>query len=721
MTKVAPDTQSLCVSAPGDEVSLITLKLKVTNDLSLKALVDCGASNNFIRRQSLEGRRLKYVERDIPPTRMTVRLATGASITVMKRVVKFHYTLRDLQYDDDFIVLDLDDKFDVILGLPWLRKYEPRISWQHRSVKMPATCSSDGHLMNVLERPQACGCTTSECDGLTCGTVVSTTAQDHSVITNHNVESAAGGCVNAQAAPKVHHSKRSSGLGHECTLSGRHSRSIPVAQKGQHDDPRSSRESTVVDPTVIAQSHSEDVEGRGPHVFEEKSPQMVEVTRLLDPEGLIPRQPVDKSQEETETLNVLVNDGSRVGASTLDLYAPPKLTSEITQLPTLEPKRFLRDLHCGKIKQICVLVTEDDYVTDIRSAVIFAENERVLSSSSMDESVLDVKTRIERYSTQSWESLKGNPLYEDLIEFRDVFPEAVPCELPKDKGTRHEIELKPGSKYCVMKQWPLPREQVLAIDKFFADRVKAGHVRESTSPHSSPTFCVRKATGGWRIVHAFNKLNAATIPAQTPIPRKDVIIDGMSKSTIFSSMDLMDGFYQILMRERDIPYTAVSTPSGMLWEWLVMPQGLSNAPATFNRCVTNLLRPVRDFAPSYFDDVFVHSRAMDGKTDVEVHKTHVRQVLTLMRKHKLYANLKKCIFAASEIPLLGCIVGKRGVRPDPEKIKAITDWPVPVDVKGLRKFLGLAAYLQKYSRNYSRDDSSSLSSLEKRREMVMER
>ena len=117
-------------------------------------------------------------------------------------------------------------------------------------------------------------------------------------------------------------------------------------------------------------------------------------------------------------------------------------------------------------------------------------------------------------------------------------------------------------------------------------------------------------------MYAFNKLNAATVPAQTPIQRKDVIIAGMSNSTIFSSMDLVDGFYQILMRERDIPYTAVSTPSGMLWEWLVMPRGLSNALATFNRCVTNLLRPVRDFSPSCFDDVFVHSRAMGGKTDV---------------------------------------------------------------------------------------------------------
>ena len=83
---------------------------------------------------------------------------------------------------------------------------------------------------------------------------------------------------------------------------------------------------------------------------------------------------------------------------------------------------------------------------------MFTETERVLSSSSMDESVIDEKTRIERYETQSWKSLQANPLYKDLIEFKDVFPESVPCESPKDKGTRHAIELKLGSKYCVMKK-----------------------------------------------------------------------------------------------------------------------------------------------------------------------------------------------------------------------------------------------------------------------------
>ncbi|KAE9042745.1 hypothetical protein PR003_g17883 [Phytophthora rubi] len=132
-----------------------------------------------------------------------------------------------------------------------------------------------------------------------------------------------------------------------------------------------------------------------------------------------------------------------------------------------------------------------------------------------------------------------------------------------------------------------------------------------------------------------------------------------------------------------------------------MPQELKNAPATFNRCVTHLLHSVRDFAPSYFDDVFIHSRAMDGKSEVEMHKEHPRKLFALMRKHKLYANLKKCIFGASEIPVLGCLVGKNGVRPDPGKVRVINEWPTPSNVKELRQFLGLTTYLCKYVSNYA--------------------
>ncbi|KAE8912121.1 hypothetical protein PF002_g29446 [Phytophthora fragariae] len=84
-----------------------------------------------------------------------------------------------------------------------------------------------------------------------------------------------------------------------------------------------------------------------------------------------------------------------------------------------------------------------------------------------------------------------------------------------------------------------------------------------------------------------------------------------------------------------------------------------------------------------------------------MHKEHLRRLFALMRKHKLYANLKKCIFGASEIPVLGCLVGKNGVRPDPGKVRVITEWPTPSNVKELRQFLGLATYLCKYVSNYA--------------------
>ncbi|KAG2975719.1 hypothetical protein PC121_g21902 [Phytophthora cactorum] len=147
-----------------------------------------------------------------------------------------------------------------------------------------------------------------------------------------------------------------------------------------------------------------------------------------------------------------------------------------------------------------------------------------------------------------------------------MVPDEIPAEVPQDKGIQSEIDLVPGTKYCVERQWLLPRDQVKAIDDFFESHRQAGQVRESKSPHSAPTFCVKKPQGEWRIVHSYNKLNDATIPAQTPIPRKDVIIDSMTRSIIYSALDLRDGFYQILMHESDIPLTGVITPSGLLWE-----------------------------------------------------------------------------------------------------------------------------------------------------------
>ena len=108
---------------------------------------------------------------------------------------------------------------------------------------------------------------------------------------------------------------------------------------------------------------------------------------------------------------------------------------------------------------------------------------------------------------------KSSPFYDVLWKHRGAFPTEVPNSLQADRGIRHEIDLEPGTKCCVTRKWPLPKEQVDYIDQFFDKRAKVGHERGSKSPHFCPTFCVRKATCGWRLVYAYNKLNKATIPA----------------------------------------------------------------------------------------------------------------------------------------------------------------------------------------------------------------
>ncbi|KAG2961414.1 hypothetical protein PC119_g26115 [Phytophthora cactorum] len=198
-----------------------------------------------------------------------------------------------------------------------------------------------------------------------------------------------------------------------------------------------------------------------------------------------------------ETLNVLTWARTGLQYRSMEMENPPTSASELTSLPAMSWMRFAKGLYDGRIEQICIL-------SDLERMKSEAEELRQLHAAS---------------TTESKDTLTS-PFYDVLREHKDVLPDEIPAELPQDKGIQHEIDLVPGTKYCVTRQWPLPRDQVKAIDDFFESRRQAGQVRESMSPHSAPTFCVKKPQGGWRIVHAYNKLNDATIPAQTPIPRK---------------------------------------------------------------------------------------------------------------------------------------------------------------------------------------------------------
>ncbi|KAF1325110.1 reverse transcriptase, partial [Globisporangium splendens] len=612
------------------EPALIVHKVKVDGySEPLRALVDTGASNNFVRTQVVRRQGL-----DLPNSNkeMIVRLANGSKVTMPKRVLRMAIECDDFRGEDEFIALDLDDKFDLILGMPWLRRYQPSIDWKKKKISVDKQVDED---LGCLAAREVIWAYTSVED-------VSNESQACDGPSHSNdkpVKTTGGGVVRRQK------------------------KTTPVAKSDEGFRSGRRKEDKKTDE-------------------EERRSASVPDQDTREAEDEVKKE---KQATSSEYVNVVVynEEGDSQIVRHVQVENPPSLAQELISLPLMSKKTLKRSLAKGEISQICAIVDEvaDDVINTAE--------------------VLDEKTRKERFDEQSWDALKTNPVYGLVKEYADIFPDKVPDELPQDRGIRHEIDVLPGTKYCITRQWPLPKEQVDAIDEFFAQRQKAGHVRESKSPHCSPTFCVKKATGGWRIVHAFNKLNDATIPAQTPVPRKDMILDGMVGSTVFSAIDLKDGFYQIRMRESDVPFTAVSTPSGMLWEWMVMPQGLKNAPATLNRMVTNVLRPLREFAPSYFDDIFVHSKALGKKKDVDVHLEHLRQVFQVMRENILYANLKKCIFFAPEIPLLGCFVGKNGVRADPEKVKAIDDWPIPQNVKQLRKWLGLADYLHKHTRNYA--------------------
>ncbi|POM63089.1 Pol protein [Phytophthora palmivora] len=315
-------------------------------------------------------------------------------------------------------------------------------------------------------------------------------------------------------------------------------------------------------------------------------------------------------------------------------------------------KDFLDELKAGEIAEM-VLLKPDTSPEDLNS------------SSVMDEDVLEGFTK-QRATRLGSEILKNpeDPAYPLVKEYSDVVSKHPPSQLLPDQGVRHEI----------LAQSIVSRGSglYLASNAFFAEKAKSGK-----SPHSTPTFCVQKPNGKWRLVHAYNKLNNATVPAQTSIPRKDVLLNNMSDCTLYSALDLVDGYYQILMRESDIPLTAVSTPSGMLWEWLVMPQGLSNDPATFNRLVTQLFRPLRTFAQTYFDDIFVHSHAEGCQTAMEMHLKHLRRVFEVMRANKLYTSINKRVFTAEEIDVLGGFVSRVGVYADPGNVKAIAAWLTP--------------------------------------------
>ncbi|GFU94277.1 retrovirus-related Pol polyprotein from transposon 17.6 [Trichonephila clavipes] len=162
----------------------------------------------------------------------------------------------------------------------------------------------------------------------------------------------------------------------------------------------------------------------------------------------------------------------------------------------------------------------------------------------------------------------------------------------------------------------------------------------------------------------------------------------------FSSMDLRSGYWQIEIDEADREKTGIYYPEG-LYEFKVMPFGLCNAPATFERMMDNLLRHFKwTMCLCYLDDIIVFSETFED------HLIRLRLVLKCLQEAGLKLNSKKCLFAAQEVKILGHLVSSNGVRPDPDKIKAVRNFPTPKNIHDIRSFLGLCSYFRRFIKGF---------------------
>src|ERR1700682_375681 len=283
-----------------------------------------------------------------------------------------------------------------------------------------------------------------------------------------------------------------------------------------------------------------------------------------------------------------------------------------------------------------------------------------------------------------------------ITEFKDVFPEDLPSGLPPRREVDHHVELEPGQSPPSKPTYRLSQPEIDELKKQLADLLAKGYTRESKSPYGAPVLFVKKKDGTMRMCVDYRALNEITIKNNSPLPRIDELLDRLLGAKYFSKINLRSGYWQVRIAEEDVPKTAFRTRYGH-YEFLVMPFGLTHAPASFMHLMQQTLRKyLDDFVIVFLDDVLVYSRSK------EEHDKHLRIVLETLRENKLYAKLSKCEFYSKEISFLGHVINEHGIKMEPSKVDAVSKWPQPKNVHDIRSFLGLAGYYRRFVKDFSK-------------------
>ncbi|GJU11803.1 putative nucleotidyltransferase, ribonuclease H [Tanacetum coccineum] len=282
-----------------------------------------------------------------------------------------------------------------------------------------------------------------------------------------------------------------------------------------------------------------------------------------------------------------------------------------------------------------------------------------------DEKVVHIPINGETLIIRVMEKKSDEKRLEDIPvvkEFSDVFPEDLPGLPPIRQELSNQLQ----------------------------ELTDRGFIRPSTSPWGAPVLFVKKKDGSFRMCIDYRELNKLTIKNRYPLPRIDDLFDQLQGSSVYSKIDLRSGYHQLRVRDEDIPKTAFRTRYGH-YEFQVMPFGLTNAPAVFMDLMNRVCKPYLDkFVIVFIDDILIYSR------NKEEHANHLRIILELLRKEKLYAKFSKCDFWIRIVQFLGHLIDSQGLHVDPAKIEAVKNWTSPTTPTEVRQFLGLAGYYRRF-------------------------
>ena len=241
----------------------------------------------------------------------------------------------------------------------------------------------------------------------------------------------------------------------------------------------------------------------------------------------------------------------------------------------------------------------------------------------------------------------------------------------------------------------IPASYRAEVEQQLQTMLAEGIIEESSSPWMAPAVFVRKKSGDIRLCVDYRELNKRTAKDAYPLPRPDDVQDQLTGSTVFSALDLQNGYWQLPVSPADQPKTAFSPGPGLgLFQFRRMPFGLAGAPASFQRLMDKVCRGL-PFVTVYLDDVLIHS------STGEEHEAHLHLVFQRLAAAGLTLRGKKCRIGVSRVTYLGHVFSAQGMEPDPQKTSAVQDWPTPENVSDVRSFLGLASYYRRYIQRFA--------------------